>query len=77
MQRNAAYALKVPAGHTAHIGVCGVVTDMEYIPAAQPISDKRDVRGHIRSQILAANNIQDRKQARTTNRTHGWFAGRL
>ena len=34
VQRNAPTALKVPAGHTAHIGVCGVSIDMEYIPAA-------------------------------------------
>ena len=38
VQRNAAYVLKVPAGHTAHMGVCGVVIDMEYIPAAHPTS---------------------------------------
>ena len=38
MQWNAACVLNGPAGHTAHIGDCGVATDMEYIPAAHPIS---------------------------------------
>ena len=38
VQWNAAYALKVPAGHTAHIGVGRAAMDMEYIPAAHPTS---------------------------------------
>ena len=38
---------------------------------------KEDVKGHIRSPILADNNNECRKQARITSRTHDWLAGWL